>query len=181
MLLGQIVAISFASNLFFLAILVHERVTSGGDSAQEETKGNEQDTDDTSDPPDVPIASAAFWYDPIVTLTAGLAINIPRKFGQPRFMMLLLAPHVLAFAPVILNKILVKAAPYGILEKPSRATRISSMGAVLAFATMAVVDEGGSWTNVVDTLHEHPAVSSVGWDVICCWISYTAWFLLGES
>ena len=178
MLLGQIVAISFASNIFFLAVLVHEQVKTPKAVGKDEKSNNENAQPDSSD---APMTSAAFWYDPIVALTVGLAVNVPSKFGEPRFMALLLAPHVLAFVPILLNKLLSQKVSNEALKKPTLLTRFGSMSVILVWATKAVLDKGGSWQLILETLHEHPAVSSVGWDVIFCWISYTAWFFLGEA
>lgn len=172
MLLGQIVAISFASNMFFLAVLVHDQVVPAGAG-----KGSKRPESLAAR-----ISSAAFWYDPIVIFTIGLAVNVPSTFGQPNFMPLLLTPHILAFAPLLLNRLLPQVAPAHTLDnKPSLITQVTSIAVIVGWATFSVVDQGGDWSIILRTLHEHPAVSSVGWDVICCWVSYTAWHLFGEA
>lgn len=46
----------------------------------------------------------------------------------------------------------------------------------------AVTEEGGNgWGGIQRALYSHPAVSSVGWDVICCWVSWGMWSLVGPD
>lgn len=167
MLLGQIVAISFASNLFFIAVLVHERV-----SRPSAAKPGE--------PEPAVATTAAFWFDPIVTSTVGLAVAIPAAYGKPHFIYMLLAPHVMAFLPIVLDRLLPRETPADMQQRPTVATGLGAMVAIVAFATLAVLEGGGDWAVIYGALNEHPAVSSVGWDVICCWVSYGAWCVLGE-
>ncbi|KAF3353980.1 hypothetical protein VdG1_07879 [Verticillium dahliae VDG1] len=156
MLLGQVVAISFASNLFFLAVLAHDVVAPAA-LPEEAVKPKERlsDSDDSNDDDDdndssesakkaqpqqvLTPAMAPFWYQIVLGLTVGCAVSVPDKFGTPTFLPIVLAPHLLAFTPLLINRILRREA------------------------------EGGGWELILSTLHEHPAVSSVGWDVICCW------------
>lgn len=158
--------------MFFLAVLVYDQV-----ALAQTTK----EDDERSESLVARVLSADLWYDPIVIFTAGLAVNVPSSFGQPNFMPLLLAPHLLAFAPLLLNRLLPQADPAHTLNNPSTMTKLGGMVIIVGVATLTVVDEGGDWDTIVSTLHEHPAVSSVGWDVICCWVSYTVWHIFGEA
>ncbi|ROT41083.1 hypothetical protein SODALDRAFT_330803 [Sodiomyces alkalinus F11] len=184
MLLGQVVAISFASNLFFLAVLLYDVAADDDDDDEEEDdiggKGGKV-TKTPSPSPSLSPSTALFWYPTIFGFTIGWALEIPNQFGRPRFMPMLLGPHVFAFAPLLLNAVLRADLPARLLNPPSWYVRAGFMTALVAVATSRVVSAGGDWALVKSTLYEHPAVSSVGWDVICCWVSYAAWAVLGEA
>lgn len=182
MLLGQVVAISFASNLFFLAVLLYDVADSP--SGREDGKGDKKDEHGERNGEAMKTASpatAVFWYPTIFGFTVGWALEVPNQFGSPRFMPMLLGPHLLAFAPLLLNAVLRADVPARLLNPPSWYVRAGFMIALLVTATSRVVSAGGSWELVKATLYEHPAVSSVGWDVICCWVSFAAWAVLGEA
>jgi hypothetical protein len=162
MLLGQVVAISFASNLFFLAVLLHDAVP-----AKQPRR-----------PPPV-FLSASLWYDVLLAVNIYISTKVPARFGTPGFMRFLLAPHLLAFAPLVLNRFIPdSAAPHG-LTKPWRKSKAVVMLMLLFVGTARLYETGADLGVALKTLHEHPAVGSVGWDVICCWTSYVAWELLG--
>ncbi|KAG7060008.1 Alpha-mannosyltransferase alg11p [Colletotrichum scovillei] len=105
------------------------------------------------------------------------AMSIPSAINHPKFLSLLLGPHLLAFVPLLLNRIL----PAQMLGEPAWHWKVASMIWVLVVATLGVFDSGASLKTALVTLYEHPAVSSVGWDVICCWISFTVWSIIGSS
>ncbi|KAL4731379.1 hypothetical protein ACLX1H_000345 [Fusarium chlamydosporum] len=97
MLLGQIVAISFAANLSFLAFLVFEDVdTSAKVDKKERTMPSSTKSHGW-------LRNA--WLA-VLAVTVGCALAIPSNLDHPKFMYLLLAPHVLAFAPLLLNKVI---------------------------------------------------------------------------
>ncbi|KAK0667827.1 hypothetical protein QBC41DRAFT_132694 [Cercophora samala] len=163
MLLGQIVAISFASNLFFLAVLVHD-VKDDKKTAETQRKTPSRTSD-------------------VLTLLVNLAVTL-FLFGNvdsPYFLTLLLAPHVLAFVPMLRDGLSSNSIGSSQLREPSKVLQFGILAAVLAAGTSQAIASGESWQSILDTLYEHPAVSSVGWDVICCWVSYTAWFLVRDS
>ncbi|KAK4177121.1 hypothetical protein QBC36DRAFT_300505 [Triangularia setosa] len=163
MLLGQIVAISFASNLFFLAVLVHD--------VRDEKKATQTGRKPSSRTSD------------ILILVVNLAVTL-FLFGNldsPYFLTLLLAPHVLAFVPLLRDTLSSKSVGSSQFREPSTVLQFGILVAVLAAGTSQAIATGESWQSILDTLYEHPAVSSVGWDVICCWVSYTAWFLVRDS
>ncbi|GAB1316343.1 hypothetical protein MFIFM68171_06553 [Madurella fahalii] len=163
MLLGQIVAISFASNLFFLAVLVHD--------AEEDKKTPSN------------VRKLRSRSSDTVILLANLTITILlfRNLNGPYFMYLLLAPHVLAFAPILRDRLSHSGTPSHQLREPSKLLQFGILATLVAAGTSQVFRQGADWRVILATLHEHPAVSSVGWDVICCWVSYTAWALLRDS
>ncbi|KAF6808835.1 hypothetical protein CSOJ01_07303 [Colletotrichum sojae] len=152
-LLGQVVAISFAANLSFLAVLCSE----------------------LPDRKRAAAPSALSWHTVLLFGNLLWAMSIPAAIGRPGFMLLLLGPHLLAFAPLLLDKIF----PARTLGEPTWFWKAASMAWVLAVAFKGVSDEKVAFEVVLRTLYEHPAVSSVGWDVICCWISFGAWAVAG--
>ncbi|KAL0940507.1 uncharacterized protein CTRU02_203270 [Colletotrichum truncatum] len=167
-LLGQVVAISFATNLSFLAILCSDVL---GEKVSKEAKAESVRKDKGVTP------SSVSAHSVILVVTLLWATSIPSAIGKPGFLLLLLGPHLLAFFPLILNKLL----PSKVLSEPARFWTVASMVWVLAVAFKGVVDESESLNIVIRTLYEHPAVSSVGWDVICCWITFAAWFFIGVA
>ncbi|KAJ6441195.1 putative AC transposase [Purpureocillium lavendulum] len=164
-LLGQIVAISFAMNLSFVAFLLHDVVPAAAAAGGKRKGKASEEALGTSG------TSRLLSYG-LLSLNIGLALAVPANFNHPRFLWLLLAPHVLAFVPALLNALL---PPGRALAQPSWPAMFASHAVVVAAATAPVLAEGGLGV-VVQTLSEHPAVSSVGWDVICCWLSSVAWY-----
>ncbi|RTE80729.1 hypothetical protein BHE90_004763 [Fusarium euwallaceae] len=170
MLLGQIVAISFAANLSFLAFTVFD-------------EGSPSESKKSADKPKS--ASRSSWLPlswlVILAINLGCAVAIPSNLDHPQFMFLLLAPHVLAFVPLLMNSVFATPAPSLLSKQPPLLAQAATMVILLATAITGVTGEGGAWENVKIALYEHPAVSSVGWDVICCWTSFTAWHILGRT
>lgn len=170
MLLGQLVAISFASNLFFLTVLYRdaaptprtELTRAGGNSRKR-------------------WFSLQTAYHALIVLQISIAIAIPRSAHTTGFLRLLLLPHILAFAPLLLHAVwsFGKSSPQS--RGPPLSSYISALSlvALLCAATAPLLGKGASMQSVIATLNEHPAVSSVGWDVICCWVSYTTWAICG--
>lgn len=167
MLLGQIVAISFAANLSFIAFALYDE-PHGSDSSDGRTKETRREPARPSS-----LSLSKFWWPLILGINIACAVYIPNSFDSLYFMRLLLVPHVLAFVPMLLTS----------LQGPSRSVQVPSvlmqLGIFLVFLTIAsaqVVIAGEDLRHILRTLNEHPAVSSVGWDVICCWASFIAWF-----
>ncbi|KAJ1328030.1 hypothetical protein MN608_07365 [Microdochium nivale] len=199
-LLGQVVAISFAANLSFLAILLSgPRVAPRPLTGRAKWDANSR----TVDP-------ATFWGYAIVGLTfASVAATLPAAgagegaaaagsiMSSPTFLPLLLTPHVLAFAPLMLRKYIRSATQ---LAQPSLVAVVMAIllqtrttGGVLEHAAAAAVKvtaggdgvgagagAGAGMAAIAAAFYEHPAVSSVGWDVVMCWTSFTCWALLRD-
>lgn len=173
MLLGQIVAISFAANLSFIAFTIYDDALPQGhdrhviESSEGKAGKNEREPSPTSSS-----SLTTFWWPLILGINMACAICIPNSFGSWHFMSLLLVPHVLAFAPMLLTTF--QSSPNS-LELPPVSLQIWCIASFSIIAIIQAVSTGGDLRRVLDTLYEHPAVSSVGWDVICCWVSFTAW------
>lgn len=170
MLLGQIVAISFATNLFLLALLL-------------------------SPPPPPPPSSAGIyrkkWLGPwLISLLTIIAAEWPAYmladehywYHRTQFVSMLLTPHIalliLPFARAIIP------------EKYLTDSNVELVGDVYRYLWVATIVGGGmmfvrvtglAWSysgvwGIYDQLWEHPAVSSVAFDVIFCWISWYMWW-----
>lgn len=177
MLLAQIVAVSFASNLFFLAVAAYAE--DGGDAASKDkakgTKGT-KGTKGSKDAAENPCPS--MWYDVIIAVSGALGIASHSAVDEPYFLPLLLVPHILGFAPLLLNRVITARAGSASLGWPRLATYITSAAVLLAWASLGLAAEEGRRPIWWHLLYDHPAVSSVGWDVVCSTVSYGAWYLL---
>ncbi|CEI61589.1 hypothetical protein FVEN_g9327 [Fusarium venenatum] len=169
MLLGQIVAISFAANLSFLAFLVFEDPDTSIDTVNQEKTVSSSSTKSHS-------LLRKSWFA-VLVVTMGCAVAIPSKLDHPKFMYLLLAPHALAFVPLLMNKLIGSREPVVMDEQPPQKVRAGVRALVAGVCIYHLLSPAAScWGVATKALYEHPAVSSVGWDVICCWISFFAWF-----
>jgi len=166
MLLGQIIAISFASNLYFLAAIV---------AVAERPKATRR-----------ALPSWLWHFATIGTLVSVAAI--PYVHGWDSFLVVLLLPHILLFLPIL------SQTPSEQQISGLRVLTVSSGVVLGAFVTLQIqkvrfrlklsllsdrLQNGGNWKSVWDALWAHSAVSSVGFDVIFCWISFLCWATLG--
>ncbi|KAL2047613.1 hypothetical protein N7G274_000655 [Stereocaulon virgatum] len=220
MLLGQIVAISFAMNLSFVAMLLSEPdalegVTSSNigsyttnmarksaamiesepfakqDSVQERDKrqGNHSDI-----PPKAQLMALAptltvripsmfnrISYAGSLFLTSISVLLIPFSVHTPLFMYLLAVPHVILFLPIVLpstweqTKLRTGFNDWTSIPAYRLVTHLSIV--LYVKATISALLDGRSEVveRVLQELYSHPAVSSVGWDVILCCISAFLW------
>jgi hypothetical protein len=169
MLLGQVVAISFATNLFLLAVLL-------------------------SPPAPPPPSSTGIhrrrWFGPwLVNLLTVVATVLPAYwlgtedyYHTPEFMTVLLIPHVallvMPFARAVLPSKYLTDAYVDFAENVYKylwGTTIVS-GILLELKTTLAVHNWNGLSGTWHALFEHPAVSSVGFDVIFCWITWTVWW-----
>ena len=175
MLLGQIVAISFAQNLFYLDILLstppHDRQKGDSkDRFQVKRHGHP--------------SSFVTTLPLLISLLSTLAI--PSVVQTRHFLAVLLVPHLLLFMPTLVSypdsKTTVRWARWltGMLATASLLLQLKVTVSAL---------ENNSLKTILETLTEHPAVSSVGLDVIFCtvssvtwlWIHKFRWSALGED
>ncbi|KAJ5812332.1 hypothetical protein N7474_008633 [Penicillium riverlandense] len=213
MVVGQIVAISFAQNLFFATILVSRRgLSSHGNGTQ---RGNDDNYDNDKDDHHV-----CDWTPPLLLELIPIATSllstvlVPSTAHTKHFMLILLIPHLLLFVPAMLRPRRSRSSG-GSEGSTARlhgsgsdsvdvdtATKryvvffrwiFASSVLVQAVSTVGVVrDVVGTGTRAVDgvasceavvralfrAVYEHPAVSSVSWDVIFCTVGAGTWCLV---
>lgn len=189
MLLGQIVAISFAQNLFFATILVSRQPR-----PIEGTKKNKSNAQD----------SISAWSPPLYSEVLPVAISlistvlVPTVAHTKYFMLMLLVPHLLLFVPAILrpsqsSAIETRAKNYNeekairryimffqwytmtcvIIQAHSTFLVLQDMGQGIGVESLRVLAR-----NLPSVIYEHPAVSSVSWDVIYCTVTAGAWIVV---
>ncbi|KAF2844879.1 hypothetical protein T440DRAFT_435721 [Plenodomus tracheiphilus IPT5] len=169
MLLGQIVAISFATNLFFLALLL---------------------SPPAPPPPSISGAQQHRWLGPwLLNLFAIFATAYPAMLladehywhHPTAFMPVLLAPHIALMILPLLRSVV--PARYFNEDRVFAdkvysymwALVLGNAGLMLAWTTATAYAYSGM-IGVWYALSEHPAVSSVGYDVIFCWVSWVCWY-----
>jgi hypothetical protein len=176
MLLGQIVAVSFASNLFFIGVLVspggrsHSQLNRAPRSSLQKDGSN----------------SLLLLQAVILVHGLGAAAALPYIVKTPYFLFALLIPHLLFFAPPVFSDFSQRWAlahsTTQIIDRFSvrlYQTIILAAIAMQTLATYRVMKLDGDFNGVRGALYEHPAVSSVGWDAIYCWLSFGLWALVG--
>jgi hypothetical protein len=176
MLLGQVAAVSFASNLFFLAVLLSPPLRQAREHNIAAAK---------------PLTWTWTWTPPLILQAAPIAITIisvalmPYFSKSSHFLTNLLVPHLLLFVPPLLCRIVPRSWGKECISSSecdryySRIYRTIYFCALLLQAKVTVDALGqprGIW-GIFEALYEHPAVSSVGWDVILCAVSWCMWAL----
>lgn len=220
MLLGQIVAISFAMNLFFLALLlslepsIAEKVASPKSTAQKEDVSSEGSRAVGSASPLSHPHQSGIWtsFQDLAstptrnTYTVPLLLNfisilfIPYTTHSPLFLPALAIPHILLFFPVVNTKpvpqghhlaiyqsifvlsllLYVKATAIALLDDSIDVNTHEYLFAFLHSASSGPKHwqyRSGKW-RFFGELFNHPAVSSVGWDVVLCWSSAIVWAVI---
>lgn len=182
MLLGQIVAISFATNLYFLTLLLSP--------PQQQPTAPSSNESGSKDPTSSSVSGYRKWFGPwlidglSVISTCGAADVLSwTKYqnGAPGFMQILLLPHV---ALMILPT--ARAILPARLFHPGHPTIVNKIYNFLWFLNAQFLGrlvwttyqayQAGNLGGIRDTLMEHPAVSSVGFDVIFSWLSWICWW-----
>ena len=229
MLLGQIVAISFAMNLFFFAILFgRARSENLKDTLPPNSKYegfqkadlNPSDGHSNSDflhqtRRKLSVSSASSWtsyhilfYIPLFVNFIAIAI-IPYVSNTSVFLPTLAMPHVLLFLPLYIPTIVPLSRD--LFQPSADAARRQFLGIYRFVFFIAICLHGKATvvvlldatpdrhsvqddvpferanhsprlkiariaiTNLLGSLNDHPAVSSVGWDVMMCYLSVTMW------
>ena len=176
MLLGQIVAISFAMNLSFLAMLLYTPEAVNKRRVQYE-RGSGYPTRTLY------VLSTYTLYFALGAVFASV-FHIPSFIGTSKFLTLLALPHVLLFLPVIIPQhwsqfdLMLDGQPRttGVATNLYRLTVGPSIVLFVRATYLALRDqEPGGALAILNELTSHPAVSSVGWDVILCFLSATFW------
>lgn len=169
MLLGQIVAISFATNLFLLTLLLSPSIPQASSVGPQRSK----------------------WLGPwLLNLGSILATAIPAYLladdhywhHSKDFLPVLLVPHVaLLVVPFVRALVPGRYFPENEVASDDKidgyiwALTLGSAALMLLKTTYAAVSYGG-FQGIWNALLEHPAVSSVGFDVVFCWITWICWY-----
>ena len=220
MLLGQIVAISFAMNLSFVAILLSESdalesatssniesdatnmarknaamtesepfTEQNGVQERDKRQGNHSDVLPKAQlmalaPPftvRIPSMFNKISYTGSLFLTSISVLLIPFSVHTPFFMYLLAVPHVILFLPIVLpstwkqTKLHIDSAESTSVPAYRLVSHLSLVLYVKATFSALLDGQSGLVERVLQELYSHPAVSSVGWDVILCCISAFLW------
>ncbi|KDQ17486.1 hypothetical protein BOTBODRAFT_185652 [Botryobasidium botryosum FD-172 SS1] len=153
MLLGQVVAISVASSLFFLALSLSPAPS-------------------TTSRKGVTRVSLTLYLPLLLSFATIFAT--PYTVGTPNFLPNLLAMHALLVIPLIpLDHIMLLpmrvSTLYGVLTALSLVFRLRTTLPLISFPSHFVRD---AWVVLQDT---HPAQSSIGWDVVWSTIAFLVW------
>lgn len=156
MLLGQLVAISVASNLFYIALLL-------------------------SQPSPLPKSSRAnprLWLSVLISL---LSVAMSPFTDERTFLPNLLVMHALLILPLLWTSkspslfSLHTGTLYLIIFLISAAIRARTVLAAMVFSN------DSPFATAWSILHSHPAQSSIGWDVIWSTLSFITWSGLCSS
>lgn len=166
MLLGQIVAISVASNLFYLALILSPKLITKHKSYRNK-------------------ASPRLWLSVLISLASVAATPFT---SRQTFLPNLLLMHALLFAPLLSTTTSTKrfsigtATLYRIIQFAALAIRLRTVLNAMVFLNYA----GHSGPTHPATaawiiLNSHPAQSSIGWDIIWTSISFILWQLTSST
>lgn len=162
MLLGQLVAISVASNLFYLAIVISPSRSEGSRRS---------------------VAHPKLWLSVLVSL-ATIALS---PSTTPRtFLPNLLLMHTLLVVPLFdQESVSMDEKPprfsirtstlYRIVFLAAIAMRLRTISVAVASLSRDTQSSYGLLEAEWRTLHSHPAQSSIGWDVIWTTLSFILW------
>lgn len=165
MLLGQIVAISVASNLFYLALVLSPSFSNRKEREREKW------------------ASPMLWFNVFLALaTVALVPFITERM----FLKNLLIMHGVLFLP-ILESNSANTSPYAISTQALY--RIVQLLSTLIHGrtvvkALEILHENGALdaSSMVQTawrvLHSHPAQSSIGWDIVWTSVSFIVWTMV---
>jgi hypothetical protein len=164
MILGQVVAISVASNLFYIALL--------STKPQPRREGN--------------VAVPAKLWIPVFLSLATIAIS--PFTDEKTFLPNLLIMHVLIVLPLFsvsplkttktgFNLSIFYLAVF-LCSIPIRSSTVLNAASALPETDQSPYTLfGAAWT----TLHSHPAQSSIGWDIVWTTISFVIWTVVSST
>lgn len=175
MLLGQLVAISVASNLFYVALLSSSPKPQPSKKSQNAT------------------ISLAL-YLPVLVSFATIAYSPYTSVDGGTFIINLLFMHTLIVVPLVRSPTSIASMPtirlrtFAIITSVLsvllhvRATTIAWAGISQHPRSASVLETGRLFIAAAwDTLHAyHPAQSSIGWDVVWTSVSFMVWGLIGD-
>jgi hypothetical protein len=172
MLLGQVVAISVASNLFYLALTL--------------SQGSSEAKEKRTPPPAVP---AKLWISVLLSL---ITVGMSPFTDNRTFLVNLLVMHALLVVPLVSSRHVEKTGAaeksslnvttlYGLVALLAIILRTrTGVAAVLSFPSgerSPLVLIGSAWK----VFHSHPAQSSIGWDVVWTTLSFWFWTAFSSS
>lgn len=174
MLLGQLVAISVASNLFYAAVII-----AGTPSTPSSEKA----------PPRTPYATPSLWAPVLIGV---IAIALSPWTSKSTFLINLLTMHAVLLVPLLSSRsVVAKASPKGYamnvglllalvltISVPIRLFTVLNTLVAHDSSTQSTHWALGLAEDAWATLHSHPAQSSIGWDIIWTTVSFTAWVAL---
>ena len=139
MCIGQVVAISYASGLYFAAC-------------------------ETCPPKRVVTRASRILAS--TTITATLATYfLERSLSTKYFLLLLLVIHVLLLLPLL-------ESPTPSSEKSISMNQLylinASLAMILHWRNIAFIGDVTTWSAMYKVIGEHSAMSSIGWDIVCC-------------
>ncbi|KAF3006766.1 hypothetical protein E8E13_010082 [Curvularia kusanoi] len=183
MLLGQIVAISFATNLYFLAMLLSPTQPKDSTPPPSLKHTKSETAQQVSD------SKRHKWlgpwlvdaYSTVAISSAAELLSRESYWNGPGFMPVLLLPHVVLMivptARAILPARLFSTGEPRIVDNIYKTLLMLNLYFIITLAkTTFKAYMAGTLNEILGTLLEHPAVSSVGFDVIFCWISWLCWW-----
>ncbi|TFK26067.1 hypothetical protein FA15DRAFT_686677 [Coprinopsis marcescibilis] len=183
MILGQLVAISVAANLFYVAILCSKPSTSTPPKIEKQRGTTAPVSPPTTFSPlawiSILLALVTVALTPYTTTKTFLPnllimhtlIVLPFLFPGGRSSKYALSPpvfYLLIFLFTIAIRSKTILAALASLPLPHSAGKIADQSPYALFAA--------AWA----TLNAHPAQSSIGWDVICASVSFVAWIACEE-
>ncbi|KAI0056893.1 hypothetical protein BV25DRAFT_1535072 [Artomyces pyxidatus] len=169
MLLGQLVAISVATNLFFLALTLAPPCPPSKLKARASLP-------------------AMLWMSVLLSLVT--TVFVPLAIQNGYFLSDLLAMHVLLVIPLISPEPLLSwkrlrmetSTLYGLIAFLSLVSRLRTTSSVLhSFPPHTRTSSFAILPSLWATLHSHPAQSSIGWDVVWTTVSFMIWALPSSS
>jgi hypothetical protein len=173
MVIGQIVAISFATNLFLIALLL---------------------SPPAPPPPSTSAPRRNRWLGPwIINFLAIIATEWPaylladdEYWHAKSFLPVLLIPH-LALLVLPFMRLIIPAQYFRDdvefmegMYKYLWGTTIFA-GALLFWKVTGLAWSYGGIVGMINAILEHPAVSSVGFDVVFCWITWFTWWRIQKN
>jgi hypothetical protein len=152
MLLGQLVAVSFAQSLFYVAVTLYEPE----DSEHYSNETNERDKEGGGE--SGAVIGYTIWHRIIILVVSAPAVLIPTTIQTPRFLLVLAIPHLALMVPPILDPVLIrrmsKAEDRAFARKESaRLYRFCVLCAFIAEARMLL--NTLSFVPVQQHLHRH--------------------------
>lgn len=203
MLLGQIVAISFAQSLFFIAASLFPSDAAATSTNKKKGRARRETSSGLYN------ITCSIWYMTVIAMVFFPVAMIPAWIHTPRFLSLLAIPHIALMLLPIAETFLFPLSSSGPCGAPSRRAinlhngTIAVLGGLLQMRTVMAALKDTSlnkhlhchsavfsnpvlnlsyrslftpqvW-DLVTSLYDHPASTSVGWDVLLCSVNYLIW------